>query len=105
MVDYRRDYTEEELLKFAYGLKLEFEPGSRWNYSNTGYIVLGFLIRKVSGQFYGDVLKERVFAKIGMKTARDQRGRYRRASGRRLSTRAERAEEPELGRAAAEHHR
>ena len=70
MVEYRRDYTEEELLKFAYGLKLEFEPGSRWNYSNTGYIVLGFLIRKASGQFYGDVLEERVFAKIGMKTAR-----------------------------------
>ena len=70
MVDYRRDYTEEELLKFAYGLKLEFEPGARWNYSNTGYIVLGFLIRKASGQFYGDVLRERVFAKIGMKTAR-----------------------------------
>lgn len=70
MVDYRRDYSEEDLLKFAYGLKLEFEPGSRWNYSNTGYIVLGFLIRKASGQFYGDVLKERVFAPIGMKTAR-----------------------------------
>lgn len=70
MVDYRKDYTEEELLKFAYGLKLEFEPGSRWNYSNTGYIVLGFLLRKASGQFYGDILKDRVFAKIGMKTAR-----------------------------------
>jgi CubicO group peptidase (beta-lactamase class C family) len=70
MVDYRRDYSEEELLKFAYGLKLEFEPGARWNYSNTGYIVLGFLVRKASGQFYGDVLATRVFAKIGMKTAR-----------------------------------
>ena len=70
MVDYRKDYTEEELLKFAYGLKLEFEPGARWNYSNTGYIVLGFLLRKASGQFYGDILKDRVFAKIGMKTAR-----------------------------------
>ena len=70
MVDYRRDYSEDDLLKFAYGLKLEFEPGSRWNYSNTGYIVLGFLIRKASGTFYGDVLSERVFAPIGMKTAR-----------------------------------
>jgi CubicO group peptidase (beta-lactamase class C family) len=70
MVDYRRDYSEDDLLKFAYGLKLEFEPGSRWNYSNTGYIVLGFLIRKASGKFYGDVLAERVFAPIGMKTAR-----------------------------------
>ena len=70
MVDYRRDYSEEDLLKFAYGLKLEFEPGARWNYSNTGYIVLGIVIRKAGGKFYGDVLKERVFTPVGMKTAR-----------------------------------
>ena len=69
-VDYRRDYSEEDLLKFAYGLKLEFEPGARWNYSNTGYVVLGIVIHKAAGKFYGDVLKERVFAPIGMKTAR-----------------------------------
>ena len=70
MVDYRRDYSEDDLLKFAYGLKLEFEPGARWNYTNTGYIVLGILLHKASGQFYGDILAERVFAKAGMKTAR-----------------------------------
>jgi CubicO group peptidase (beta-lactamase class C family) len=69
-VDYRKDYTEEEMLKFAHGLTLEFEPGARWNYSNTGYVVLGIVIHKVSGKFYGDLLKERVFAPIGMKTAR-----------------------------------
>ena len=68
--DYRRDYTEDELATMAYQLKLEFEPGSRWNYSNTGYVLLGILIHKVSGQFYGDVLKERVFAPLGMTTAR-----------------------------------
>ena len=33
-IDYRRDYTEEDLAKFAYGLQPEFEPGARWNYSN-----------------------------------------------------------------------
>ncbi len=69
-IDYRRDYTEDELLKFAYGLRLEFEPGARWNYSNTGYVVLGIVIHKASGQFYGDVLRDRVFAPLGMKTAR-----------------------------------
>ena len=51
-------------------MTLEFEPGSRWNYSNTGYVLLGILIHKVSGKFYGDVLKERVFAPLGMTTAR-----------------------------------
>jgi N-acyl-D-amino-acid deacylase len=69
-IDYRRDYTEEELVKFAYALKPEFEPGARWNYSNTGYVLLGALVRKATGQFYGDVLRERVFGPLGMQTAR-----------------------------------
>ncbi len=35
-LDYRKDYTDEELARFAYALPLEFPPGSRWSYSNTG---------------------------------------------------------------------
>jgi len=69
-IDYRKDYTEDELAKFAFGLKLEFPAGSRWNYSNTGYVLLGAIVRKVSGSFYGDVLAARVFKPIGMTTAR-----------------------------------
>lgn len=69
-VDLRRDYTEEELARFAFKLTLEFPPGSRWNYSNTGYVLLGIIIHKRSGQFYGDLLHDRVFVPLGMKTAR-----------------------------------
>ena len=69
-IDYRRDYTEGELVKAAYRLGLEFPPGSRWSYSNTGDLVLGALVRKVSGKFYGDLLAERVFGPLGMATAR-----------------------------------
>lgn len=69
-MDYRRDYSEDEMVKMAYGLTLEFPAGARWNYSNTGYALLGFIIRRASGKFYGDVLKESVFAPLGMKTAR-----------------------------------
>jgi CubicO group peptidase (beta-lactamase class C family) len=69
-IDLRRDYTEDELARMAFGLELEFAPGSRWNYSNTGYLMLGVLVRRASGRFYGDVLRERVFAPLGMKTAR-----------------------------------
>jgi CubicO group peptidase (beta-lactamase class C family) len=69
-IDLRRDYTEDELGKAAFGLPLAFEAGSRWSYSNTGYLLLGIIIHKVSGRFYGDVLKERVFTPLGMKTAR-----------------------------------
>jgi CubicO group peptidase (beta-lactamase class C family) len=70
MVDYRKDYTEDDLLRFAYTLEPEFPPGSRWNYSNTGYVLLGIIVRKVSGEFYGDVLRTRVFQPLGMTTAR-----------------------------------
>lgn len=69
-LDYRRDYTDEQLVRAAYRLGLDFPPGSRWSYSNTGYVLLGALVKKVSGRFYGDVLKERVFDPLGMKTAR-----------------------------------
>ncbi|PYP99407.1 MAG: hypothetical protein DMF82_24930, partial [Acidobacteria bacterium] len=69
-IDLRRDYTEDELAKLAFGLKLEFAPGSRWNYSNTGYLMLGVLVHRASGRFYGDVLRDRVFMPLGMKTAR-----------------------------------
>jgi CubicO group peptidase (beta-lactamase class C family) len=70
VIDYRRDYAEDDLARIAYDMPLLFAPGSRWRYSNTGYVLLGILVRKVSGQFYGDVLSERVFTPLGMKTAR-----------------------------------
>jgi N-acyl-D-aspartate/D-glutamate deacylase/CubicO group peptidase (beta-lactamase class C family) len=70
LLDYRRDYTEDELVRFAQQLPLDFAPGTDWKYSNTGFILLGVLVRKVSGQFYGDVLRDRVFAPLGMSTAR-----------------------------------
>ena len=61
LLDYRKDYSEDELVKFASTLPLDFTPGAEWKYSNTGYILLGALVRKVSGLFYGDVLRDRVF--------------------------------------------
>jgi CubicO group peptidase (beta-lactamase class C family) len=70
VIDLRRDYSEEELTKIAYRLPLEFKPDSRWKYSNTGYLLLGVLVHKVSGTFYGDVLRERVFVPLHMSTAR-----------------------------------
>ena len=70
LLDYRRDYSEDELVAFAQKLPPDFVPGAEWKYSNTGYILLGAIVRKASGQFYGDVLRERVFTPLGMKTAR-----------------------------------
>jgi len=46
---------------------LNFEAGSQYAYSNAGYIVLGYLIERISGQLYGDFLREKIFIPLGMK--------------------------------------
>jgi CubicO group peptidase (beta-lactamase class C family) len=66
--DLRRDYTEAELLKMVYRSRLLFPSGTGWSYSNLGYLTLGVLIHKISGQFYGDLLAERIFKPLGMGT-------------------------------------
>ncbi|MEY2519903.1 MAG: hypothetical protein QOF24_1662 [Verrucomicrobiota bacterium] len=62
----QKDYTEDELLKMIMGQPLAFAAGDKWNYSNLGYVTLGILIHKVSGQFYGDLLQGRIFGPLGM---------------------------------------
>lgn len=52
--------------KYASG-DLEFEPGTKFNYSNSGYFLLGAIIEKVSGKPYEMVLKENIFDPLGMK--------------------------------------
>lgn len=69
-MDYRRDYTEDQLIALAAGLPLQFRPGATWSYSNTGYALLGFIIRRVTRKFYGDYLRELIFRPLGMRTAR-----------------------------------
>ena len=69
-LDYRKDYTEAELLRLAYGLPLEFKAGARWNYSNTGYVILGCLISKLTAAPYWEYLRKRIFDPAGMKTIR-----------------------------------
>ncbi len=68
--DYRKDYTEDELVKFAAARPLDFRPGERWSYSNTGYLLLGALIHRVTGRFYGDLLRDSVFGPLGMRDSR-----------------------------------
>ena len=45
---------------------LDFEPGTRWSYSNTNYFILGRVVEKVSGKSYEDFLQERILRPLGM---------------------------------------
>lgn len=66
----QKNYSEPELLKMITAQPLKFAAGDEWNYSNLGYVTLGILIRKVTGEFYGDLLQKRIFGPLGMKHAR-----------------------------------
>ncbi|GAB4458891.1 MAG: hypothetical protein OHK0029_20770 [Armatimonadaceae bacterium] len=84
LVDLTRDQSAEETAKQVAAKPLDFAPGTKWDYSNTNYLLLGEIIEKASGKFYGDFLRERIFAPLEMTTARvnsDQDIIPRRASG------------------------
>jgi len=58
--------TSAEELAFFQTLPLEFEPGARFEYSNSNYEVLGAVIEKVSGKSYADLLAERILKPLAM---------------------------------------
>ncbi len=68
--NFRKDYTEDEVLKIVEGIPLAYPAGTKWSYSNLGYATLGILIHKVTGKFYGDFLQERIFKPLDMSTTR-----------------------------------
>lgn len=70
LLDLRHDYTDSEYIRLATSVPLDFAPGTDVSYSDTAYVLLGFVINRVAGQFYGDFLTERVFRPLGMSRTR-----------------------------------
>ena len=62
----RTDMTPEEVVEKIKPLPMEFAPGTKWNYNNSGYFLLGYIIEKVSGKKYGEYLQEYFFTPLGM---------------------------------------
>lgn len=62
----QKPVTHAKLLKDYAGGKLDFEPGTRFSYSNTGYIILGRVVEKVSGEPLGTFMEKRIFGPLGM---------------------------------------
>lgn len=61
--------TMEAITEIIKKMPLMFEPGSDWNYSNAGYILLGDIIEKVTGKSYYDNVKERIIKPLNMSGA------------------------------------
>jgi CubicO group peptidase (beta-lactamase class C family) len=62
----KRNRTLGEVIPMLARQPLDFEPGTKWSYSNTGMDVLGRVIEVVSGQRYEDFLRCRIFEPLGM---------------------------------------
>jgi CubicO group peptidase (beta-lactamase class C family) len=58
--------TEEERIAEIARLQPDFEPGSRHLYSNSGYVLLGYIVEKAGGQSYQEALKTRIVSKLGL---------------------------------------
>jgi CubicO group peptidase (beta-lactamase class C family) len=65
-VDMQTPATPSHILDKWAKLPLDFEPGARWQYSNTGFVAAGLIVEKVSGQPLMAFLKARVFDRLGM---------------------------------------
>ncbi|AMM91693.1 D-alanyl-D-alanine carboxypeptidase [Peribacillus simplex] len=58
--DTKKSYTAEEFVKMGVSLPPDFAPGKGWSYSNTGYVLLGILIEKVTGNSYAEEVENRI---------------------------------------------
>ncbi|MEH7052438.1 serine hydrolase domain-containing protein [Bacillus pseudomycoides] len=56
----KKSFTAEELVKIGLSLPPDFAPGKGWSYSNTGYVLLGILIEKVTGNSYAEEIENRI---------------------------------------------
>lgn len=59
--------TPEEIVELTSQMPLAFEPGTKFEYDNTGYVLLGYVIEKVTGQPYAAYLQDHIFGPLGMK--------------------------------------
>jgi D-alanyl-D-alanine carboxypeptidase len=67
--DMKSELTVPQILDYFQALPLSFAPGDQWRYSNSGYLLLGAVIERVSGRNYGDFLTEEIFEMADMRSS------------------------------------
>jgi CubicO group peptidase (beta-lactamase class C family) len=60
------DQTESSFIKFIETMPLNFSPGTSWEYSNSGYWLLGFIVKKVTGMNYEEAVMKYIFKPLHM---------------------------------------
>src|SRR3989449_11629200 len=60
--------TARKILDLWARKPLDFEPGTKWQYSNTNYVIAGAIVERVSGSPLVEFLQKRVFSRLGMKS-------------------------------------
>ncbi len=60
------DMVPDTILSLVRDDTLDFAPGTRWHYDNTGYVVLGMVVEKVAGQPYAEYLREHLWQPLGL---------------------------------------
>jgi CubicO group peptidase (beta-lactamase class C family) len=68
--DFHQDITEDELVRKFAAQTMRFPTGDQWRYNNAGYVILGVVIHRVTGQFWFDFVKQRIFDPLGMTSTR-----------------------------------
>lgn len=66
---WRKDMTPKELVDLFKDKPMQFEPGRSWSYNNSGFVLLGAIIEKVSGKTYEQFVDERIFKPLGMSSS------------------------------------
>lgn len=66
---WRKDYSPEDLISEFKFKPMEFAPGDAWNYNNSGYFLLGYIIEKVSGMTYAEFIDQKIFQPLGMENS------------------------------------
>ena len=62
----QREMTPKMLVDFFKNEPIDFKPGEKFDYNNSGYVLLGYIIESVSGESYEDYIKKHIFQKVGM---------------------------------------
>ena len=60
------DLNPSEFINHFKNQPMEFAPGTKWNYNNLGYFLLGYIIEKISGKTYLQYVEENFFKPLGM---------------------------------------